>query len=515
MKHTVKKISPKQANLQQQQADPQKTPSNLKQPDSRQSDSPSVQQQQQQSTTQSTQELALEVLGIDAEYRKPGVTDDLHQLESVNFDLHWDYTFPTLVEANSGYSKLRVAHHNSRDYRDTLYHNYPILQNLTFDNLMLAGGCVGHYLTSKDRYRGDLDFFLWGLSREQANLRLQKILEDLIQAAENINNQREAAAKLKNSYWNKVDMRFIRNRNGLTVFMDHTELQFIFRLYQTRSEILHGFDLGSSAVGFDGETVWLTTLSKFCYEYKVNLVDTSRRSTTYEHRLSKYFSRGFEIVMPRLDVNKLRRDYLKYQVEEVCDLPNLKFSYRSIIGNQIEVGRFLHLGSGEFRVNDNPTDYSMKDVDEYNAVYLNLKELLNDGNFFWYLSNRGVDILTKEPYINERDVERFYNTLRKKVFDGERLLVQSCRRYLTVVDFNQIIDQVLRDPNRPRVEIDQYLDQIFMRQKEFARDKVKTLASIDHSKLPWIETDPGTQLTSSFNPIIEDESIWYDKYYLN
>jgi hypothetical protein len=65
---------------------------------------------------------------------------------------------------------------------------------------------------------------------------------------------------------------------------------------------LHGFDLGSSAVGFDGKDVYFTTLSKFSYENMVNVVDTTRRSTTYERRLHKYLKRGFSIAIPKLDL---------------------------------------------------------------------------------------------------------------------------------------------------------------------------------------------------------------------
>jgi len=34
----------------------------------------------------------------------------------------------------------------------------------------------------------------------------------------------------------------------------------------------------------------------------VNVVDTTRRSTTYERRLHKYLKRGFSIAIPKLDI---------------------------------------------------------------------------------------------------------------------------------------------------------------------------------------------------------------------
>src|SRR5690606_20981381 len=81
---------------------------------------------------------------------------------------------------------------------------------------------------------------------------------------------------------------------------DEITIQIIYRLYTSKSEILHGFDIGSSAVGYDGKYVYFTSLSKFAYEYGCNIVDISRRSTTYEQRLIKYLKRGFKIILPDL-----------------------------------------------------------------------------------------------------------------------------------------------------------------------------------------------------------------------
>lgn len=56
-------------------------------------------------------------------------------------------------------------------------------------------------------------------------------------------------------------------------FCDHNPIQVIFRLYRTKSEILHGFDIASSGVGFDDQNVILTSLSQFSYEYNCNIVN--------------------------------------------------------------------------------------------------------------------------------------------------------------------------------------------------------------------------------------------------
>ena len=124
-------------------------------------------------------------------------------------------------------------------------------------------------------------------------------------------------------------------KNILHIFLES-------RLYKTASEILHGFDLGSSAVGYDGDNIYFTTLGKFCHEFSCNIIDTTRRSTTYEQRLAKYFNRGFNIVLPKFDITKLRTIYFKYDKSEICELPYFTFGYDAIIGNKITVDDFYN-----------------------------------------------------------------------------------------------------------------------------------------------------------------------------
>ncbi len=99
--------------------------------------------------------------------------------------------------------------------------------------------------------------------------------------------------------------------------------------------------LGSSAVGYDGKNVYFTTLGKFCHEYSCNIVDTTRRSTTYETRLIKYFDRNFNIVIPNLDIKHLSTKYFKYGEVEIAELPYLSFSYSNIVGNKIIVKKIF------------------------------------------------------------------------------------------------------------------------------------------------------------------------------
>lgn len=77
-------------------------------------------------------------------------------------------------------------------------------------------------------------------------------------------------------------------------------VQVILRSYADIAEILYGFDLGSSAFAWDGSDVWVSPLGRLAYTEGVNILNLSRRLPSYEHRIAKYFRRGFALMLPDL-----------------------------------------------------------------------------------------------------------------------------------------------------------------------------------------------------------------------
>lgn len=69
----------------------------------------------------------------------------------------------------------------------------------------------------------------------------------------------------------------------------HTfKYQFIHRIYPDVGSILGGFDLGPCMIAFDGDKILATELGAWSAFSKIIIVDTKRRSTSFEHRLIKY-----------------------------------------------------------------------------------------------------------------------------------------------------------------------------------------------------------------------------------
>ena len=105
----------------------------------------------------------------------------------------------------------------------------------------------------------------------------------------------------------------IRTENSITLLQCFTEhlqkfikIQIILRLYSSISEVLHGFDVDCSCMGYDSEGVWMTKRCAHALKYGINTVNFDRLSPTYETRLVKYAARGMSIYVPKFDVNKVR-----------------------------------------------------------------------------------------------------------------------------------------------------------------------------------------------------------------
>lgn len=84
-------------------------------------------------------------------------------------------------------------------------------------------------------------------------------------------------------------------------FYDNSEAkyQFIHRIYPSVESILGGFDIGPAMMAYTGRRIVATELGAWSVFSKCLIVDVSRRSTSFEHRLKKY-ARTCHVIFPGL-----------------------------------------------------------------------------------------------------------------------------------------------------------------------------------------------------------------------
>ena len=180
------------------------------------------------------------------------------------------------------------------------------LSDMDWSNVVVAGSAVlTSLLPVPEKYRGskrslreyyhekfapasDVDLFLYGLTDEQAVEKIQQI-----------------ESSIKNAIlWETTT---IRTKNTITIASQYPtrHVQIVLRIYKSVAEVLTGFDVDCSCAAYDGKQIYLSPRALAACITQVNRIDLTRRSPSYENRLSKYSHRGFEVFWPPLDRSKI------------------------------------------------------------------------------------------------------------------------------------------------------------------------------------------------------------------
>ena len=112
-------------------------------------------------------------------------------------------------------------------------------------------------------------------------------------------------------------------------------LQFVLYKYKTMEDILASFDLYPSRVLYDGQTTYMTKKAEHAYRYMINIVNENNYSTLFEHRMSKYLTYGFSIVLPALDIKKAEE-------QGYMNFGTLKFKINRVDKNNITIEHNSH-----------------------------------------------------------------------------------------------------------------------------------------------------------------------------
>jgi len=102
-------------------------------------------------------------------------------------------------------------------------------------------------------------------------------------------------------------------------------IQFIKRVYKTKEQILFGFDLAPSRLGYNPKDgIFATICGAISFSMKVFCIDSSKRSTSFGHRLSKYcYDKEYTLLLPQLnlelikskkELNNLNDEIMKFEI---------------------------------------------------------------------------------------------------------------------------------------------------------------------------------------------------------
>jgi hypothetical protein len=461
-------------------------------------------------------------LAVDAKHRFDGVVGDLHTLASLKQQA-WDFRLPTICRAWRTYGQQKSNNFsmetNLQKVIDALYTRAPVLKGVDMTNVLLAGGAVSSVMVDRRGF-GDLDLFIYGLSEAAASARVEKLVADLFKSAESIAIEKEKERfarnpKTKHKQVTKATFPFnmVRTQHTLTFTVLGSTFQIIFRLYKTISEILHGFDFGACAVGFDGTQIWTTTLGKFAYEYGCNIVDPSRRSTTYESRLNKYMKRGFDLVLPGLDMTLVRTEYCQYGYSEMIILPFMRIAYNTVHGFRVLAKdiQIKSLAASDYEEMDLENTFKLLEVNISRLAHGKDKTLFHTMDMDSANADDAKRVLAELPYLSRRQIIEFYDHLPSAVFSGGKLNYHRLFKTVACASESKLAAELFAFPTRD--ERVQFIRDVCQQQKNTSLAIWDSIESTDFASVKWITQSPGRQFTSSFNPVLSNAEDWYGEYF--
>lgn len=358
-------------------------------------------------------EVVWRTLDVEKQYQHANVTGDLHSLSSIKGSSTWDFSLPTIsvvkhdhkntkskIYSCSNCVEYRREYPTVKEFQKEFFELIPELVNFDMINLCVAGG-LPSFLVNPFRHKeqkhmwNDVDIFVYGLSKEKADEKVQNVIDHILQ------------------YWisKKCSYHIFRTAHVITLQKNNSrqKIQIIFRLYNTISEILHGFDMGSCSIGFDGENVHMTSNAKFSLEYMCNIVDTSKMSTSYVSNLIKYANQGFRLILPYFEIPS------KY---EKIEMPHFSFITHGTIANNISVFNITNTSE--------TSNYESNCADYIFSGNTNMKKLNNmitnketENNLLYYSGNNqcktGKDVFNLTP--NFLDLDKYFSNIGQHIWN--------------------------------------------------------------------------------------------------
>jgi hypothetical protein len=411
----------------------------------------------------------IELININDRYRTVDAEGDLITINNIH-PIKYNDIYPILVPINW----QSYTHVTQQEYDKKI--NINVKKMLTsVKNIIIAGGSAALPLCSNGWNKCvDTDIFIYGIHDD--NTFWKKVVEIMKTLLLIFNNCINVILKIKQG----VFVMKYKTENKWE------EYQIILRKYKTISSILHGFDLPSSCIGYDGVTTYTTSIGAYAISCQLNIVITKYRSPSYEYRLKKYFDRNYGLClidMPKHAIN-----------DSIWEFRYISLTINNKISPLIVEGDFcVKISNSGYTYstirNIKKCNHFIRYVQHFEQIGFTIKH--NSFNLKYILNSTVSDIIKEHRVISyQKFAKALINTPLNKIYKYD----------LPKSVINEIID-ILYTKENPII----YIIALLEEQINFHGNYIPN----------WlIEGDPKKQFTCSINPIIEDSSIWYTNDHL-
>jgi hypothetical protein len=274
-------------------------------------------------------------------------------------------------------------------------------------------------------------------------------------------------------------------------------LQIVLRVYKSVSEILTGFDIDAAGGAFDGKQVWVTPRALGSFISQINHVDLTRRSPSYENRLSKYSHRNFEVYWPELDRSRVDPTIFERSFGRTLGLARLLVLERLPTHSTREA--YLNKRRSE---RGRPTSYRSRQ-----QLRGNLKDYHEDEVADWLseedVSNYHTFTVPYGEHFNAKRIEKLCYTrdllLNAEWNQSDKREVYLHRHPAFFGRVQDVIEDCCGSCPEPKTP----------EEMEVAKKEAEIYIS---GKVSFLIDDPGRQQIGSFNPLTEQD--WTDMAYV-
>nr|QBK90285.1 MAG: hypothetical protein LCPAC102_01980 [Pithovirus LCPAC102] len=405
------------------------------------------------------------------------------------------------------------------------------------NNVIIAGGAIFSILFGLPI--NDIDLFIQNADSDKA----YTVIYDFLKLKYTTTyNEINTSIKLLKSYNFEFSMQhsniyMLRTKNAFTLNIKNDKIQFILRLYKSMSEILHGFDIDSCCIGYDGVDVWMTQRAFYSIYNGYNTVNFNYLSPSYEHRLAKYGIRGMSVMIPNININNIQinklDNILKYEIKNV----DYKYQYiKKSKGIDILLlydYRIIHTKNFYKKSNiinklcDEHNDYTLVPYDKLtDSICDDLDYLLDDDliqrNYSQYYDKYKLYspylIYIMDPqytlYNNIPDMDKIYSD------ESDPYAICSHKYFSLISPYDIVMNKLLDGSKYTFIKIkisDIDIDVIdisiefILEIPEFMYIGYDIIKKWDISrKIEFKITNPGEQMTNTFNSIVlNNNDEWY------
>lgn len=398
---------------------------------------------------------------------------ELVNLSDIRSIRAWDFSWPTLT----------VEHRFTERYTFTSdepmlsaisAHNYGVTQALlkqvgAFDSnnsIVLHGGALVDLVLKRGDSIKDWDLRLIGSDYVGNEEKCVEAARDFVKSvfdwikSENErlqiqNCKRQEDGNKEEALFDMNAVQVSRWYSTITVIVpsrgkvERTILQFTFAPMTSIKELFrHSKPHCTSIALYQGKIV-LDNSARYCLESLCVVLDPATLThcqvdengpdnapdlTREIQRMITYFKeKGFDIILPGLDIDNLPTRNLKFDLMEALDLPALTAIYRKVEGNKIMVNTGLRIPGSNLSASI--VDYSdQSSINAGTAIHHNIRCLVGDiyDRFQYVIEGEQVEpIFSFTPTLMPRSIDKSYETVRRDTLCDSSLDVGMVNSYFS------------------------------------------------------------------------------------